>query len=100
MWEELYFLRPIPNCTCGNPCKCGLSKVIAKYKENEYVICFLKGLNEVYNTIKTQILLIEPLPNINKVFSLVMQHERHVVNSSNNTIENKAFINTTYKNSS
>lgn len=30
MWEELDFLRPIPNCI-WQPCKCDLSKVIAKY---------------------------------------------------------------------
>ncbi|XP_017423625.1 uncharacterized protein LOC108332834 [Vigna angularis] len=42
----------------------------------EHVICFLKGLNDSYNTVRTQILLMDPLSNINRVFSLIMQQER------------------------
>ena len=42
---------------------------------------FLKGLGEAYNVVKTQILLTEPLPGINKVFSLVLQQERHLSES-------------------
>ncbi|XP_014503288.1 uncharacterized protein LOC106763635 [Vigna radiata var. radiata] len=42
----------------------------------EHVICFLKGLNECYNTVRTQILLMEPLSNINRAFSLIIQQER------------------------
>jgi len=37
---------------------------------------FLKGLRDTYNSIKTQILLMEPLPGINKVFSLALHQER------------------------
>jgi len=79
LWEELEFLRPIPDCVCDTPCTCALSKIIAKYREIEYVMCFLKGLNETYNTIKTQVLLIEPLPGINRMFSLVIQQERQLM---------------------
>ncbi|XP_047174734.1 uncharacterized protein LOC124842320 [Vigna umbellata] len=49
--------------------------VTLKYREVEHVICFRKGLNDTYQTVRTQILLMEPLPNINKVFSLLMQQE-------------------------
>lgn len=34
------------------------------------------GLNESYTNVRTQILLMNPLPTINKVFSLVIQEER------------------------
>ncbi|XP_014489576.1 uncharacterized protein LOC106752408 [Vigna radiata var. radiata] len=76
LWEELESLRPIPNCTCKIPCSCDFLKISLKYREIEHVICFLKGLNDTYNTVRTQILLMEPLPNINCVFSLIMQQER------------------------
>ena len=36
---------------------------------------FLMGLNESYNQIRGQILLIDPLPSINKVYSLLIQDE-------------------------
>ncbi|XP_014492876.1 uncharacterized protein LOC106755275 [Vigna radiata var. radiata] len=76
LWEELETLRPIPNCTCKVSCNCELSKIFHKYREVEHVICFLKGLNETYHTVRTQILLMEPLPNINCAFSLIIQQER------------------------
>ena len=42
----------------------------------EFVMTFLMGLNESYAQIRAQILLIDPLPPINKVFSLIIQEER------------------------
>ncbi|XP_017416433.1 uncharacterized protein LOC108327215 [Vigna angularis] len=95
LWEELEFLRPIPTCTCKIPCSCDLSRISLKYREMEHVICFLKGLNDSYNTVKTQILLMDPLPNINRVFSLIMQQERQEKHSSP---EVKVLANATDKN--
>jgi hypothetical protein len=37
------------------------------------VIQFLTGLNDQFSVVKTQMLLMDPLPSINKVYSLVMQ---------------------------
>ena len=41
-------------------------------------MCFLKGLEEVYGTLKTQILLTQPLPNFNKILSLILQQKRQL----------------------
>ena len=67
------------------------SEDLLDYQHNEYVMRFLVGLNDLYASIRGQILLMEPLPTINKVFALVSQEERqreltsgpmmHVVNS-------------------
>ena len=72
MWEEMEALRPMPICICDKRCNCIES--IARYIEKYKVMCFLKGLNDVYNTntIKTQVLIMEPLPSVNRVFSLVL----------------------------
>jgi hypothetical protein len=43
-----------------------------------YIIRFLTGLNEQFSVVKSQILLMDPLPPMNKVFSLVLQHERQM----------------------
>jgi len=93
IWEELEFLRPVPNCVCGKSCDCNISKIFIKQREVEYVICFLKGLNDSYNTMKTQILLLDPLPNINKVYSLIMQQERQNNGSTNLGTEGKTLFN-------
>ena len=37
---------------------------------------FLNGLNDSYSQVITQILMMEPIPSIDKAFSLVIQEER------------------------
>lgn len=44
----------------------------------DYVICFLKILNENFNHVKSNILMVEPLPGVTKVFSPVLQQERQL----------------------
>jgi len=59
-------------------------------------MCFLKGLGEVYNNVKTQILLLEPLPNINRVFSLILHQERQGKQFHEaSVLETKVLINNT-----
>jgi hypothetical protein len=41
----------------------------------DQVIQFLTGLNSEFSVVKTQILLMDPLPSLNKVYSLVVQEE-------------------------
>ncbi|CAI8595540.1 unnamed protein product [Vicia faba] len=41
-----------------------------------YIICFLTDLDANFFVVKSQILLMEPLPPMNKIFSMVLQHER------------------------
>jgi hypothetical protein len=75
LWDELFLYRPLPVCHCGK-CSCGVLKTLNEYHHQEYVLQFLMGLNESFSHVKRQILLMDPLPPINKVFSLVVQHER------------------------
>jgi hypothetical protein len=51
-------------------------QVVAAPYHQEYVYQFLMGLNESFAAIRGQILLLEPLPSVNKVFSLVIQEEK------------------------
>lgn len=44
--------------------------------EYDYVIRFLKGLNEKFANAKSQIMMLDSFPSINKAFSLVIQQER------------------------
>jgi hypothetical protein len=75
LWDELSNYRPIPTCTCSPSCSCGaLSSVVDNYNQ-EYIFQFLMSLNESFSNIRSQILLIDPLPSINKVFSLIVQEE-------------------------
>ena len=49
------------------------------------------GLNECYLVIKMQILLMDPLPPLNHVFSMVLQYERQ--NGLDEGDENQVVIN-------
>jgi hypothetical protein len=71
IWDELSNYRPVPLCSCG---RC--MKTIMDFHQQEYTYHFLMGLNDSFSKISGQILLLEPLPPINKVFSLVLQEER------------------------
>jgi transposase InsO family protein len=51
-------------------------KVVAENYHQKYIYHFLMGLNESFAAIRGQILLMEPLPSVNKVFSLVIQEEK------------------------
>ncbi|KZV54315.1 hypothetical protein F511_34689 [Dorcoceras hygrometricum] len=73
LWDELSNFRP--NCTCGK-CTCGGVKELTAHHQMEYVMAFLMGLNDTYAQIRGQLLLLDPLPPINKVFSLISQEER------------------------
>ena len=76
LWDELLNYRRIPSCTCGAKCVCGLSKTLIEYQHYDYIHSFLMGLNENFSIVKDHILLMEPLPDINKVFSLIQNHEK------------------------
>lgn len=39
---------------------------------------FLTGLNDTFGVVKTQVLLLDPLPPLNKVYSLVVQEESNI----------------------
>ncbi|KAI5440027.1 hypothetical protein KIW84_025401 [Lathyrus oleraceus] len=50
-------------------------KAVRNYTHMKYVSCFLKGLNDTYHNIHTQILLLDIIPNTNRVYSLIAQQE-------------------------
>jgi len=56
------------------------------YKDTKYVMCFLKGLGDAYNNVKSQNSMMDPLPNINRAFSLVMQQERQLAGNILNKV--------------
>jgi hypothetical protein len=65
LWDELSNYRLIPYCSCGS------MKTIHEYFHHEYVFQFLMGLNDSFSHIRGQILLIDHLPPINRVFALL-----------------------------
>ena len=73
LWEELNNYRPV--CSCGK-CTCRGVKELTSYHQMEYVMSILMGLNDFFSQIRGQLLLLDPLPQINKVLSLVSQEKK------------------------
>lgn len=73
-WDELLNYQSIPACSCGTAC--ASLKIFLQHQHEEYVMWFLVGLNQKYSHVWSQILLMNPLPKINKVFALVLQEEQ------------------------
>lgn len=77
-WDEYISYRPFPTCTCE------LFNFLQIRQQSDYVLKFLVGLNDSYAFIRSQLLLMVPLPNMSKVFSLLLQEEsqRQLTNSA------------------
>ncbi|XP_031124211.1 uncharacterized protein LOC116026925 [Ipomoea triloba] len=78
LWEEMSALRPLPICKCEPCCSCNLMDEIRKDQEIDQIIRFLEGLNEDYNSLKSGILVLDPLPDIHKVYVMAEKHERQL----------------------
>ncbi|CAL1390364.1 unnamed protein product [Linum trigynum] len=64
LWDELDSYLPIPMCDC--PSK--TYETVCMYRENGRVIKFLQGLSPNYQMVKTQMLLVDPLPDLDSVY--------------------------------
>ncbi|KAK4488081.1 hypothetical protein RD792_003823 [Penstemon davidsonii] len=73
IWDELHTYRPaLVSC----PSNCGNAQKIHDHNQEEYVMAFLMGLNSSFDNLREQVLLMDPLPPINRVFALATQAER------------------------
>jgi len=77
-WDELDLFHSLPICSCASKCTCGALMDVSKYKAQDQIIKFLRGLNDNYLIVRTQILLMDPLSSLNSVSSLVTQQERQI----------------------
>lgn len=92
LWDELNTLRPLPVCNCELKCACGLivkkcdCNVIEKIRnerDQDQVLRFLKGLNDEYASIKSGILVLDPMPDVHQVFGMAIKLERQLHGLSN-----------------
>ncbi|KAA8521095.1 hypothetical protein F0562_011752 [Nyssa sinensis] len=78
IWDELNLFDPLLDCTCGQ------LKILSDRYHRDCVIQFLMGLNDSYTNSCDQIMLLDPLLSIGKVFSLIQQQEhQHIMLNTN-----------------
>lgn len=58
---------------------------IRNEREQDQVLRFLKGLNDEYATIKSGVLVLEPMPDVHQVFGMAIKLERQLHGLSNHT---------------
>ena len=74
LWDQLQNLSPFTQCTCGQ-CVCGINQRLKSLQSKESTMKFLTGVNDAFSQVRTQILLMDPLPSVNKAHSLFIQEE-------------------------
>ncbi|KAL0453807.1 UNVERIFIED_CONTAM: hypothetical protein Slati_1358800 [Sesamum latifolium] len=78
LWDELGCLAPAPSSNAA--------KEITELYKRDHLMQFLMGLNEFFEGIRNQILIMEPLPSISKAYAIVLRVERQ--REVNSTYEN------------
>ncbi|XP_011069429.1 uncharacterized protein LOC105155256, partial [Sesamum indicum] len=74
IWDELDLLMPTPQCTCG--CTCGAFKAAADQATFIRLTQFLMGLSENFDHLRDQLLVMDPIPTVNKAYSMLQRIEK------------------------
>lgn len=74
IWEEVKSAQNFHVCQCAG-CDCEVNRKWMDLFEQNFVIKFLFGLNDSYEHIRESIVMIGPLPDLEKKLNMVIQHE-------------------------
>ncbi|KAH6811157.1 hypothetical protein C2S51_024919 [Perilla frutescens var. frutescens] len=67
LWDDLALLKNSRMCTCA-----AYEDMKADLKE-EHLMRFLMGLSDLFETIRQQILILNPLPTVSQAYSMILQ---------------------------
>ncbi|XP_075487401.1 uncharacterized protein LOC142526717 isoform X2 [Primulina tabacum] len=71
LWDKYASLVTLPSCACDT------ARQYLKHEQHQRLLQFLIGLNDSYIPIRSQILMMTPLPTVGQVFSILSQEETH-----------------------
>ncbi|KAF7832205.1 uncharacterized protein G2W53_014538 [Senna tora] len=93
LWDNIAErIKPVPRCICGS-CTCLVNKRLEEHDSDIKLVQFLMGLHLMYDAIRGQILNLDPLPSVNKAFSMVVKQEtQKEVNLAFNNVESSAMM--------
>ncbi|GAV58104.1 UBN2_3 domain-containing protein [Cephalotus follicularis] len=69
--DEYTSLVTLPSCGCET------SKAYLEHDQQQKLLQFLVGLHESYSSIRSQILMMSPLPSVGQAYSIICQEESH-----------------------
>lgn len=76
LWDGVSDANPLPHCTC-NKCICNLTQKIQQREQTQKLLQFMMKRNDSYASIKTNLLMMQPLPNLSQAYRLFAQEQRH-----------------------
>ncbi|XP_074304290.1 uncharacterized protein LOC141638672 [Silene latifolia] len=84
LWDEIEDIEGIPDYTCGvlSTCSCNIIKRLVDAQARNKTIQFLMGVNDGYDTLRGNLLSMEPMLPVNKAFSMMLQAEQQKTASS------------------
>lgn len=59
IWEELDNYRPMVSCSCSDK---------TYHQQQDFIIRFRKGLDEKFSIVRSQVLMMEPFPTVNRIW--------------------------------
>ncbi|XP_073039069.1 uncharacterized protein [Primulina eburnea] len=71
LWDEYSSLVTLPSCECDT------ARQYIAHDQQHKLLQFLMGLNDNYSQIRSQILIMSPLPSVGQAFSIISQEESH-----------------------
>ncbi|XP_075101653.1 uncharacterized protein LOC142177088 [Nicotiana tabacum] len=72
IWDELGVM-----CSShANTCTCAAKESLQKEKDEDKVHQFLMGLNEVYVGVRSNLIMMQPLPSLDNVYNILLQDEK------------------------
>ncbi|KAJ0779316.1 putative RNA-directed DNA polymerase [Helianthus annuus] len=71
MWKQMDQILQIPVCTCN------ASKQYNDFSHLIKLMQFLMGLDNVYQSVRTNLLIKDPLPSVKEAFSIISREESH-----------------------
>ncbi|XP_070005311.1 uncharacterized protein [Nicotiana sylvestris] len=69
LWDELRIMRS----NKVNACACPIRAELLKEEEEDRVHQFLMGLNEIYVKVRSNILMMQPLPSLDNTYNILLQ---------------------------
>nr|GFA20774.1 hypothetical protein [Tanacetum cinerariifolium] len=77
-WDELYNLNGVLVCPFGKmqECSCNMVEKFLEIEGRSKLVQFLMKLNDDYELVRNQILVMDSLPNVNKAYYIVQQVEK------------------------
>ncbi|KAF7841438.1 Retrovirus-related Pol polyprotein from transposon TNT 1-94 [Senna tora] len=90
--DQICCLRPPHKCSC---CTCGAFKKIEQERSDDTVMTFVMGLNEGFENVVSNLLMMEPFPAYNRAYSIVSRIEKQKkisVNNTNASVEASALV--------